>query len=491
VVLFNSYAFILGFLPAVLAGFLLLGRIDRRIGAAWLALASLFFYGWWDPRYVPLLLGSAVVNFLAGASLARQASRRLLALGISANLLLLGFFKYADFFVGTVNLATGTAWPLPGIVLPIGISFYTFTQIAYLADAYRGEARDYDFVHYLLFVSYFPHLIAGPLLHHAQVMPQFDDPRTYRVRLPNVNLGLVLFGVGLFKKTVLADQLATIASPMFDAAAHGGTPTAAAAWVGGIAYALQIYFDFSGYSDMALGLSRMFNVELPVNFFSPYKARDMVEFWRRWHMTLSAFLRDYLYIPLGGNRRGTGRRYANLMVTMLLGGLWHGASWTFVAWGGLHGLYLVANHAWRALRRRLGIPALPAVAGIAVTFACVVVAWVPFRAADFATTLRILHGMAGAGGSGLASSVPALWPFVIRADVAPELSHGAWLAVALAVAFVAPNIYQLTGRRLEPCADDRPPRAAAWLAFACGVLFFLGLKALAAGEPSPFLYFQF
>jgi len=491
-VLFNSYPFILAFLPVVVAGFFLLGRIDRRIAAAWLAAASLFFYGWWSPRYVPLLMASAALNFAAGSALARDRSRRTLTLGVAANLLLLGFFKYADFLVDTVNGAAGTAWPLPRIVLPIGISFYTFTQIAYLVDAYRGEARDRHFVHYLLFVSYFPHLIAGPLLHHAQVMPQFDDPRTYRPRLANVNLGLVLFATGLFKKAVLADQLALIASPMFDAAAGGATPATSAAWVGALAYALQIYFDFSGYSDMALGISRLFNVTLPVNFFSPYRAVDMIEFWRRWHMTLSAFLRDYLYIPLGGNRRGPARRYLNLMATMLLGGLWHGASWTFVAWGGLHGAYLVVNHAWRALRRRLGAPALPAIAGVALTFLCVVVAWVPFRASDFATALRILRAMAGSGGEALPWSAPTLWPFVLRMSDAPMLSAGAWLALGLGVVFLLPNIYQATGRSAHRPAESAAPHAAAtWLALVAGVLFFLGFKALAAGEPSPFLYFQF
>ncbi|HZZ92503.1 MAG TPA: MBOAT family protein [Usitatibacter sp.] len=490
--LFNSYAFILAFLPVVVLGFYLLGRIDRRVAAGWLVLASFFFYGWWSAKYVPLLAGSAIVNFVAGASIARDKSRRVLSLAVAANLLLLGFFKYADFFIDTANRATGSDFPLLGIVLPIGISFYTFTQIAYLVDAYRGHARDYDFVHYLLFVSYFPHLIAGPLLHHAQVMPQFDDPRTYRPRLANINVGLVLFSVGLFKKVVLADEFATIASPIFDHAAAGTTPALASAWIAALAYALQIYFDFSGYSDMALGISRLFNVRLPVNFFSPYRAPDAIHFWRRWHMTLSAFLRDYLYIPLGGNRQGKVRRYLNLMITMVLGGLWHGASWTFVAWGALHGAYLVVNHGWRALRERLGLPALPFVVGITVTFTCVVVAWVPFRAADFATALRMLEGMAGVQGSGWAAAVPNLWPFLVRPTLAPELSQGAWLALGLAIVFLLPSIYTVIERRLEVHeASVTLPRSAAWVALAAGVLFFVGLKTLSVGAPSPFLYFQF
>ena len=485
--LFNSYAFILAFLPVVLAGFFVLGRWHRRLAAGWLVLASLFFYGWWDPRYVALLLGSAALNFAIGVALGRKRSRALLALGIAGNLLLLGYFKYADFFIASANHFASTDWTLLGIVLPIGISFYTFTQVAYLVDTYRGLARDYDSVHYLLFVSYFPHLVAGPLLHHAQVMPQFDDARTYRPQLANINAGLVLFSIGLFKKVALADHFASFATPVFDSAAAGATPGAAAAWVGVLAYTLQIYFDFSGYSDMALGLSRLFNVRLPLNFFSPYRAVDAITFWRRWHITLSSFLRDYLYIPLGGNRKGRGRRFANLMVTMVLGGLWHGAGWTFIAWGALHGAYLVVNHGWRALRERLGWPALPGVVATAITFGCVAIAWVPFRAADLATAGRMLAAMASAHE---ASGGPVLWPLVIRATYAPDLSAGGWLAIGLAIVFFLPNIYQWMER--VPEREDMPARTApAWLAFAAGVLFFFALRAMMASRPSPFLYFQF
>jgi len=489
--LFNSFPFILAFLPAVLAGFLLLGRIHARLAAGWLVLASFFFYGWWAPRYVLLLLGSAAVNFVLGMVLARTRSRAVLACGIAANLVLLGYYKYTDFFIASINHVAGTVWPLPSIILPIGISFYTFTQIAYLVDACRGLARDYDALHYLLFVSYFPHLVAGPLLHHAQVMPQFDDKRTYRLQWDNVNVGLVLFATGLFKKVVLADQFASCATPMFDAAAQGGAPGPAWAWTGVLAYTLQLYFDFSGYSDMALGISRLFNVRLPLNFFSPYKSRDIVEFWRRWHMTLSAFLRDYLYIPLGGNRRGRARRYVNLMITMVLGGLWHGASWTFVAWGALHGAYLVVNHGWRALRERLGVPAMPSVVAWAVTFACTMAAWVPFRAYDMPSTGRIFRAMLGLS-SPTVTAAPTLWPAITRASYAPELSQGGWIAFGLAIALLAPNIYQFLERRDGiPAEQSRQAWAAPWLAFAAGCLLFFSLKAMAPGHPSPFLYFQF
>ena len=488
--LFNSYVFIAAFLPATLAGFFLLARLGRRPAAAWLVLASLFFYGWWAPQYVPLLLGSAALNFVAGAALARGGSRALLAAGIALNLLLLGYYKYANFFLGTLNQVAGTHFPVLAILLPIGISFYTFTQIAYLVDAWRGLARDYDLVHYLLFVTYFPHLIAGPLLHHGQVMPQFDDPATYRPQPANLQLGLTLFAIGLFKKVVLADQLALVASPVFDAAAGGAPSTMASAWIGAVAYALQLYFDFSGYSDMALGISRLFNVRLPINFLSPYRASDMIDFWRRWHMTLSSFLRDYLYIPLGGNRRGRARRYMNLMVTMVLGGLWHGASWTFVAWGAMHGGYLAANHAWRAFRERTGFPALPRPLGTALTFACVVIAWVPFRAGSLPAACSLLQAMAGSAGSSWEEWHRRLLPLVAEPTYAPDLSDGGWLVLGLAVIFLLPNAYKLLPMRKEgeaPAAAHGVP----WLAFAAGMLFFVGLRAISPRVPSPFLYFQF
>jgi alginate O-acetyltransferase complex protein AlgI len=493
--LFNSYTFIFAFLPLTLAGYFVLGRFSARAAGLWLVLASFFFYGWWDARYVWLLLGSAIFNFAMGAALARKPSTALLSFAVAANLALLGYYKYANFFIDTANRAAGMQWGLAEIVLPLGISFFTFTQIAFLADARRGIARDYDFVHYLLFVSYFPHLIAGPLLHHKQMMPQFDRTETYRFSLDNMSAGLTFFALGLFKKVVLADQFATYASPMFDAAGQGQAPALTAAWTGALAYTLQLYFDFSGYSDMAVGLSRMFNVKLPFNFDSPYKSASVIEFWRRWHMTLSAFLRDYLYIPLGGNRHGTVRRYVNLLVTMVLGGLWHGAAWTFVAWGALHGAYLCVNHAWRALRVRFGFGTLPGARfiGIAVTFIAVVIAWVPFRSADFATTWRVVEGMAGANGTDWAKLVDVLAHVLAGSPAAPVLSQGVWLAIGLVIVFAAPNTQQYVHRYVE-AAEPAPSRAGWWLparGFAIGMVLFVAIKGIALTPNSPFLYFQF
>ncbi len=340
--LFNSYVFIFAFLPVALLVFYRLGKVSRRLAALWLVAASLFFYGWWNQRFVGLLMASVAFNYAVGYLMGYRLQRGktaglLLAGSISANLALLGYFKYANFFLANFNALFGTTMPIGEFFLPLGISFFTFTQIAYLVDTWRGKVREYDFIHYLLFVTYFPHLIAGPVLHHAQMMPQFARATTYRVHWENIALGVSIFVVGLAKKVLLADSLAVFSSPVFDIARQGGQPMFFEAWIGALSYTLQLYFDFSAYSDMAIGLSLMFNVRLPQNFNSPYKSASIIEFWRRWHMTLSAFLRDYLYIALGGNRKGTVRRYANLMATMLLGGLWHGAGWTFVMWGGLHG----------------------------------------------------------------------------------------------------------------------------------------------------------
>ena len=357
--LFNSFLFLFVFLPATLLGFFLIGRYSRPLAALWLFAASLFFYGWWNPAFTFLLLASIAFNYSVGTALAREHARRraasgswLLGVGVCANLGLLAYYKYANVFIQGGNAVLGTGWQIESIVLPLGISFYTFTQIAFLVDAHRGEAGEFDFIRYGLFVTYFPHLIAGPVLHHKEMMPQFALAQTYRPHWANLSVGLTILAIGLFKKVVLADGVASFASPVFKAASEGASVTFLEAWVGALAYTFQLYFDFSGYSDMAIGLSLLFGVKLPLNFDSPYKAANIIDFWRRWHMTLSRFLRDYLYFPLGGNRKGPARRHLNLLITMVLGGLWHGAGLTFVMWGALHGFYLIVNHAWRRLLLR-------------------------------------------------------------------------------------------------------------------------------------------
>jgi alginate O-acetyltransferase complex protein AlgI len=488
--LFNSPSFIFGFLPAVLAGFFVLGRYaSPRVAILWLGLASLVFYGFDNPALqLPLILVSIAFNFIVGRALARTGRRALLVTGVVGNLLLLGFFKYAGLLLGTVADLTGLALPRPDIPLPIGISFYTFTQIAFLVDASRGEAKEYDPVHYALFVTYFPHLIAGPILHHKEMMPQFKALAPGRLGAEDFAVGLTIFVIGLFKKVVLADGVARFVPFAFGAEA--AEPGLVAAWTGALAYTLQLYFDFSGYSDMAVGLSRLFGVDLPLNFASPYKSTSVIEFWRRWHMTLSRFLRDYLYIPLGGGRRGPARRHANLMATMLLGGLWHGAGWTFVLWGGLHGAYLVANHLWRALKARLGLfPGEPTRARLlaagALTFRAVVVAWVPFRAASFAQAHGVLAGMAGLNGTALGTlpegpSLPLAW---------------LWIAGLLALAWFAPNAQEIMARHLPQMRRATAARGlllwrpTAWHAALLGLAAVVALGHLA--NVSEFLYFQF
>ncbi|HEV7815067.1 MAG TPA: MBOAT family protein, partial [Janthinobacterium sp.] len=399
--LFNSFTFLLFYLPAVLAAYFWLGRRRPQWAAAWLVLASLFFYGYWNVVYLPLLLLSISFNYCCGRRLASASRRKVwLAAALGANLGLLAWYKYANFFVDSVNSLGKTGWTDWHIVLPVGISFFTFTQIAFLVDCYRGQVRETRFIHYILFVSYFPHLIAGPILHHKEMMPQFADPANARPSASNFAIGLSIFVVGLAKKVLLADNISPIAAPVFAAGAH---PQLLEAWTGTLAYAFQLYFDFSAYSDMAIGLSRLFGVKLPLNFNSPYKAGNISEFWRRWHMSLSRFLRDYLYIALGGNRHGSIERYRNLMLTMLLGGLWHGAGWTFVIWGGLHGIYLVLHHAWWHVSQQSALSRSrwwPPAAG-ALTFLAVMLAWVFFRAPDLASALDVLGALHGANGISL------------------------------------------------------------------------------------------
>jgi len=400
--LFNSYIFLFEFLPVTVAGFYLIGNAGHhRIAITWLVGASLLYYGWWNPAYTSLIIGSILVNYAFGISLAAVGELRsrnwLLAAGVAANLALLGYYKYANFFIDNVNHVAGTDFHLGKIILPLAISFFTFQQIAYLVDSYKGLTKEYNFLHYCLFVTFFPQLIAGPIVHHGEMMPQFARDALYRFRADKLAVGLTIFVIGLFKKVVLADGIATWSTFFFDAADSGHILSFTEAWVAALSYTLQLYFDFSGYSDMAIGIARMFGIRLPLNFNSPYKATSIIDFWRRWHMTLSRFLRDYVYIPLGGNRHGETRRYANIMITMLLGGLWHGAGWNFVIWGGLHGVFLIINHVWRKFFGE--IESVPVRAYYwSLTFLAVVVTWVPFRAETLEGTKAIFAGMLGMHG---------------------------------------------------------------------------------------------
>lgn len=381
------------------------------MAVAWLVAASIFFYGWWNPAYVSLILLSILFNYALGVTLSNKKINRLnlkivLFSGITANLGLLGYYKYANFFIANVALLADHQFNEQHVILPLAISFFTFQQIAYLVDAYQGGTREYNFLHYCLFVTFFPQLIAGPIVHHKEMLPQFFKEEIYKINYENLAVGLTIFFIGLFKKVVLADGIAVYSTPVFDAAASGYTLTFFEAWGGALSYTFQLYFDFSGYSDMAIGLARLFGIRLPLNFYSPYKATNIIDFWRRWHMTLSRFLRDYLYIPLGGNRNGSIRRFANIFITMVLGGLWHGAGWTFIAWGAFHGFFLISNHIWHYCRNLIGHDVGEETfwgSGMSriLTFTIVTIGWVFFRSASFGSAVDILKAMAGMNGFAL------------------------------------------------------------------------------------------
>ena len=521
--IFNSYVFIFAFLPVVVFGFYWLGRYSHHLATLWLTAASLFFYGWWDARFVGLLLGSIFFNYgagyLIGHSLAHSNRRAklLLVVSIIANLGLLGYFKYANFFMDNlnflaVNYLSGSAISMAKIFLPLGISFFTFTQLAFLVDTYQGKVKEYNFVHYTLFVTYFPHLIAGPVLHHKEMMPQFGVRSNCRVNWENIAIGLSIFIMGLAKKVLLADALGEYASPIFDAVKAGGQPMLLEAWFGALSYTLQLYFDFSGYSDMAIGLSLLFNVRLPVNFNSPYKSLSIIEFWRSWHMTLSRFLRDYLYIPLGGSQKGKIRRYVNLMITMLLGGLWHGAGWTFVIWGGLHGVYLVINHAWRNLKQRMGWydgGKLARFGSGLLTFLAVVVGWVFFRADNFSVAIEILNGMVGSNGcsfskyteasaiGGILKSLGAQFVGTLTISNQPSSKIIKLIIVGLFIVFKMPNVQQIMANYPSALDSDRlhnKPTRLTWQPSLvdAAVIVVLGYFVLInLHKQSTFLYFQF
>ena len=385
--LFNSIEFIFFFLPITFVIYFVLNKKNHRHAQVFLVSASLFFYSWWHVIYLPLIVGSMAFNFWVSQRFRQGAKKSLLVWGVTANLGLLGYFKYSDFFIENLNWALGSQIDLLNLALPLAISFFTFQQIAYLVDSYRGEAKTDDFLNYAVFVTFFPQLIAGPIVHHKEMMPQFADKNNKQIHAENICRGLFIFAIGLFKKVIIADSFAVWATAGFDDA---NSLYFYEAWATSLSYTFQLYFDFSGYTDMAIGIALMFNIVLPLNFNSPYQARDIQDFWRRWHMTLSRFLRDYVYIPLGGNRRGSLLTYRNLLATFVLGGIWHGAGWTFVFWGLLHGLALCIHRLWQLLGVRLwGWLAW------LITFNFVNVAWIFFRAESWDDAIKVLKGMLG------------------------------------------------------------------------------------------------
>ena len=485
---------------------------DRRIALVWLIAASLFFYGWWNPAYLGLILGSMFFNYSIGLVLTNRDSsihkKTILIVGIVANLSLLAYYKYANFFVDNINLLLSVDWNLGNIILPLAISFFTFQQITYLVDAYRGETKEYNFLHYALFVTFFPQLIAGPIVHHREMMPQFAKNIFDKLNYKYIAVGLSIFFMGLFKKVVIADSLSPYSIEIFSAATAGVVLSFFEAWKGVLAYTFQLYFDFSGYSDMAIGLAFLFGISLPLNFNSPYKAMSIIDFWQRWHITLSRFLRDYLYIPLGGNRKGAPRRYLNLMITMLLGGLWHGAGWTFVVWGALHGFYLIVNHAWRNIKSVTGLFSsdnfIVRILSRFITFFAVTIAWVYFRAENIDAANAMVRSLFGYSG--------VVWPEEARAQLGMfanvfsdmgmqfqytkyfnGMEHIVLMLALLTFVWLSPNIQQIfyhesaalnvrDGSRLRWRPNKR------WLT---AVLLMAVVSILKLGQVSEFLYFQF
>ncbi|MFB2936419.1 MBOAT family protein [Aerosakkonemataceae cyanobacterium BLCC-F154] len=484
--LFNSYTFIFGFLPIALIVFFTLTKFRFiNLARTWLLIASLAFYANWNISYLPLLLISISFNYLMSSCIEQaqpntEKAKIFLWLGICFNLGLLGYYKYANFFVSSLGQILQTNWQIPQIILPLGISFYTFIQIAYLVDSYNGKAKQSNFFTYSIFVSFFPHVIAGPISDNKDVIPQFQKLRNYVFSHKNMAMGLALFILGLAKKVLIGDNIAAWVTPVFNNASQ---VSFIEAWVGALSYTLQLYFDFSGYSDMAIGLGLMLNINLPINFNSPYKAFSISDFWRRWHITLSNFLRDYLYIPLGGSRRGEIRRYSNLIITMLLGGLWHGAGWTFIIWGVLHGMYLSINHWWK-----LHGKALPKSLGWTITFLAVVVSWVFFRARNAADAWQILQTMIGTKGIVISSNYESLFGWLSPIGVKfsqtfPYLKGGGESLIVIAALLVCVTVLPNTNQMLQ------------W--FKPNLLWVVSLTTIAAlcllslNRVSEFLYFQF
>lgn len=502
--IFSSLEFIFVFMPITFAGFLLLRHWRTETGViAWLIAASLVFYGWWNPPYLALILTSIAANYGLHLLIQRTQDWYIVVVGIALNLAGIAYFKYANFFVGSINGMTGLGWEIGDIALPLAISFFTFQQIAFLVESYRGTIVKTDFLRYVLFIVFFPQLIAGPIVLQRDTVPQFKMSIFASKLSLNLSVGLTLFAIGLFKKIVIADGMALYASPVFAAADGGAAIPIGMAWSGALAYTFQIYFDFSGYCDMALGAARVFGIRLPVNFNSPYKADNIVDFWRRWHITLSHFLRDYLYIPLGGNQNGKISRYGNLMVTMILGGLWHGASWTFVFWGFLHGLYLMINHGWKVLRgdRHGEVTLLEKWASRLITMLAVIVAWVFFRAETFGGAAAILAGMSGLTDAVVSDDLASLNASVLESFV--------WFPILTAFVWGLPNSIEITSGyrpaldfrktlRLKTVTQGRKARALfrwrpnlAWSGGMATVALVALVQIYRLGDLSEFIYFNF
>ncbi|QPH84398.1 MBOAT family protein [Campylobacter concisus] len=457
--LFNSYVFIFVFLPLVFFVYFFLNKKRlSNLAKAFLVSASLFFYAYWSVYYLPILLGSIIFNFFISKFLAKHQSKAILIFGIVCNLALLGYFKYADFLISNLNAIANTNLSLLHIALPLALSFVTFQQIAYLVDSYNKQTKENSFLNYCLFITFFPQLIAGPIVHHKEMMPQFANKFNLIKNYKFIALGLFVFSIGLFKKSVVADTFSIFANAGFDVE---GNLTFLQAWATSLSYTFQLYFDFSGYCDMAIGLALLFNIRLPINFNSPYKALNIQDFWHRWHITLSRFLRDYIYIPLGGNRGGQSRTYLNLFLVFLIGGLWHGAAWTFVVWGALHGVAIVIHRCWQKLNFKLN----KIIAWI-ITFNFVNFTWIFFRAKSFEDAMKVIRGM-------------FFGEFKIDVNYLEIL----FIVLAFLVVLLFKNSMQI--------AFDKKFKFTIWQIFATSFFLFISILAIRLNNASEFLYFRF
>jgi D-alanyl-lipoteichoic acid acyltransferase DltB (MBOAT superfamily) len=467
--LFNSPEFIYFFVPFSIAIWWVLQKIEREKDAQCLVIiCSLFFYGWWDTRYVPLLIGNAFFNFYLGQLISMTKLKPLLILGLIYNIGVLGYFKYADFFILNWSIVSSSEYSQIQIILPLGISFFTFQVIAYLVDCYKGHVSDFNLRRFAFSISFYPHLIAGPILHYSDVMPQLKQHIDFNSK--QFSQGLLLFVFGLFKKSVISDRIAEIVDPLFST--HS-TLQFFESWVSAIGYGLQVYFDFSGYSDMAIGIGLMFGIFLPQNFNSPYQANSITDFWKRWHISLSRFLRNYVYIPLGGNQNGFTKGLLAAVVTMIIGGFWHGAAWTFVLWGLLHGLF-IGIHRIFVINKF----SMPESLAIAITFLSVTSAWVVFRADSVAHAISIWEGMLGINGFAVPSMISGLCHSCVQTSLITgmEFIQGGIL-LTLCIGF--PNANEIV-QNFKPSFPN--------LAF-FAALFFTSIWM--SGNHESFIYWQF
>jgi len=485
--LFNSYEYIFIFLPLVFFMYFFLNK--KRLTTAsssFLVFASLFFYSWWNISYLPLMLTSILFNYTVGSILSKESESKIskksiLVFGIICNLGLLAYYKYADFFIENINYMANQHFNLPHLLLPLAISFFTFQQIAYLVDSFKGETKEYNFLNYALFVTFFPQLIAGPIVHHKEMMPQFTKSKNMVINYKNIAYGLFIFSIGLFKKVIIADTFAKWANAGFD---HSTVLTFFEAWSTSLSYTFELYFDFSGYTDMAIGSALLFNIKLPINFNSPYKALSIQDFWRRWHITLSRFLKDYIYIPLGGNRKGGARTYINIMITFILGGIWHGAGWTFILWGTLHGLALSIYRLWK----NFGFKMNKYIAWF-ITFNFVNATWVFFRAKEWGDVAKVFKGMVGKNGIMVDKGLHRVVEFLNLSSYikygklfgTSVSQHGSykWIIVATILILVAKNSNQIIDRI----------KLSTQIAFCMSVISVYAIFNLT--HVSEFLYFNF